>query len=917
MNMPFDFLSPKLVETLEKRGITEPTDPQKDAGPRILKGQNVLVVAPTGIGKTESAMLPIFDTLYREGGDGIKCLYITPLRALNRDMMKRMESLGSELGITVGVRHGDTDPAERQRQSKNPPQILITTPETLQVLFTGKNLREHLKKVKWVVVDEIHELTGNERGAQMAVALERLTQFAGEFQRIGLSATVGNLKEVHNFLAGRDREVIVCKHDSFRDFSIKVGCPVLDDSYETLRDKLQSDPDILAVMIRARELVESVNSALFFVNTRETAEWLGLRYHMWDEKFLIEVHHGSLSKEIRMDTEDRFKNQELKALICTSSLELGIDIGSADLVVQYNSPRQVARMTQRAGRAGHRVGGKIRAEILATSPDELAEAMVVARRCEAKLMEYAAGRKNPLAVLANQLVAMTMAGGFEPDTAYQMISRAYPFNTLTRKEFDDTLEQLKSIRMLLEYDGVIRRSRKGMDYFYQNISMIPDEKTYIIRDIATRGIIGTLDENFVATLESEEGAAMFIAKGRTWKIVEQREDELLVQEAKCIGNVPAWSGSDIPVPFEVAMEVGKLRRMREFDRYPIDANTVKTVSEYFDEQEEKWVMPTDVTVTVETGDRLAIINCCFGTRVNETISKIISALLMARIGESVGISTDAYRIIIELPRNIDKDIIVDTLRSLKPGTVEAYCRLTILNSSYLKWRFMNVAKKFGIIEKGADRRYINYNRLFELHKDTPAYNDAVNKVLDEDLDVENTERVLKLIADRKIVVTSGGISRIGLEGITATKELMQPARADHAILAAMKKRLTEEVLYPTCIRCQNQRRLRVADAPRKFTCPKCGGFMIALLKDYERDTIKLLDKKTLTQAEKNTVNRIRKNANIINSYGGRAAIVLAGRGVGPEIAARILSKMHADEDSLLRDIMSSEINYARTKQFWD
>lgn len=916
--MPFDSLCKDLVDALSKRGITEPTEPQKDAIPRILRGENVLVVAPTGIGKTESAMLPIMDILHREGEKpGIECIYVTPLRALNRDMEKRMLALGSELGITVGMRHGDTGASERQKQSKSPPRILITTPETIQILFTGKNLREHLKKVKWVVVDEIHELAGNERGAQLAVALERLTLLAGEYQRIGLSATVGNLKEVIGFLAGSDRKIQLCKHDTFREFSIGVECPVLEKDDPALMDRLQSNPDIFPVLIRGRQLIDSVRSALFFVNTRETAEWIGSRYRMWDDGYPVEVHHGSLSKDIRTDTEDRFKNQELKALICTSSLELGIDIGSADLVIQYNSPRQVARMTQRAGRAGHRIGGKIRAEILATQPDELAEAMVVARRCEAKIMEYSAGRKNPLAVLANQIVAMTMTGGIEPDTAYATVRRAYPFATLTRKEFDDTLEQLKSIRMVLDYDGVLKRSRKGMDYFYDNISMIPDEKTFLIRDIGSRSIIGTLDENFVITLMSEGESALFIAKGRTWRIVEQREDELLVEEARTVGNVPAWIGSDIPVPFEIATEVGKLRRLKEFDRYPADTAAVNRVSEYFADQEEKWVMPTDVTVTVETGDRVSIVNCCFGSRVNDTLSKIISALLMARIGESVGISTDAYRIIIELPRNIEKNLISDTLMSLKPGTVEAYCRLTVLNSSYLKWRFLNVAKKFGIVEKNADRRYVNYNRLFEIHKDTPAYNDAIRKVLDEDLDIENTERVLKLISERKIKVVTGPMSRIGLEGIAASKELMQPARADHAILVAMKKRLENEVLFESCLNCRKQHRIRIGNIPRKLSCQSCGGLMVALLKDYERDGMKIFGKASKTQEEKNQEKRIVKNANLVSSYGGKAGLVLAGRGIGPDVAARILSKVHVDEDALLRDIMSAEVNYARTKQFWD
>ncbi len=914
--MPFDTLGQAVVDALAGMGITEPTDPQKDAIPRIQKGENVLVVAPTGIGKTESAMLPIFDSIYStNSGEGIRCIDITPRRALNRDMLRRMSDLGSKLGITVGVRHGDTPAAERQRQSKNPPQILITTPETLQVMFTGKNLRSAMKRVQWVVVDEIHELAGNERGAQLAVALERLTLLCGEFQRIGLSATVGNLEEVRDYLAGAGRKVSLCKHDSFRDFSIKVECPVPKEEDAALQDKLQADPDILAVMKRARELIDSVTSALFFVNTRETAEWLASRYLMWDEKYPIGVHHGSLSKEHRTETEDAFKTQKLKALICTSSLELGIDIGSADLVLQYNSPRQVARMTQRAGRAGHRVGGKIRAEILATAPDEIAEAMVVARRCEEKLMEHGAGRPSPLSVLANQLVAMTMTGAIDADRAFALIKRSYPFKDLERSVFDATVEQLKSIRILLEYDGSLKRSRKGMEYFYSNISMIPDEKIYLVRDIGSRAVIGTLDENFVATLEESE--ALFIAKGRTWRVIEERENELLVEEAKTVGNVPAWEGSDIPVPFEVAMEVGHLRRVRDYGRYPGDKAAVERIDGYFSGQTEKWTMPDDRTVTIETGDRLAIINCCFGSRVNETLAKIVSALLMARIGESIGLTTDAYRIIIQLPRSIDRRVVRDTFLSIRPGTVEALCKLSILNSSQLKWRFVNIAKKFGIIEKGADRRYINYGRLFDLHKDTPAYNDAFNMVIWEDLDVPDTETVVRLISEGKIKVVEQGISDIGLEGITRTKELMQPARADHAILAAMKKRLESEVLYATCLSCKNQRRVVVGQSPKKFVCPKCGGYMIALLKDYERDEIADFAKPDRDAKGKNTDKRIVKNANLVNSYGGKAAIVLAGRGIGPEVAARILMKMHVDEDDLLRDIMAAEVRYARTKRFWD
>jgi len=915
--MSFKTLCPELIRALNEKGIFEPTEPQRDVIPKISSGHNVLLVAPTGIGKTEAAMLPIFDSIFKtKGRPGIRCIYVTPLRALNRDMLKRMEDYGKALGITVGVRHGDTTQAERNKQSQKAPEILITTPETLQVMFTGKRLREHMKNVEWFVVDEIHELSSTERGAQLGVAMERLVMLSREFQRIGLSATVGDIEDVKNFLSGVGRDVVLCKHDTHREFDIKVECPEPDENDSVLRDRLQSDPDILAVMKRAREEIERGRSTLLFVNTRETAEWLAARYHLWDEDFSIDVHHGSLSKENRMMIEDRFKNGDLKAVICTSSLELGIDIGSADLVIQYNSPREVSRMIQRAGRAGHRIGGVIRSIIISTAPDEVAESMVIARRSDAKELEYFKGRTSPFTVLANQLIAMTMSGRMDRETAHKIFKRSNSFKTLSMDDMSAVMDQLRSINMIFEDESGFRRSRKGMQYFYDNISMIPDERTYLIRDISTRGIIGTLDESFVASFA--EPYAMFIAKGRTWRIIEMREDELLVEEAKDVGSVPSWVGSDIPVPFEVAMEVGRMRRKMNFEKYPGDENCFNKVRKYLSEQQERWPMPTDKTVTLESGDRLAIVNCCFGSRVNETIGKIYSALLTARLGESIGVSTDPYRIILELPRNLDKKILEDTFRSIKPGTIEALARITILNSTYLKWRFVHVAKKFGIIEKGADHRFMNFNRLFDIHKDTPAYNEAVNMVLWEDLDIENTELVISSISKGEMKIEMCSISPIGLEGIVRSKELMQPVRADHSILMAMKKRLEDEVLHGSCLNCTTQWRIRVADTPSRLVCPKCSGNMIALLKGYERESIKTTKLKQRTEQEKKDALRVSRNANLVNEYGGkRASMVLAGRGIGPDSASRILRSMHIDEDDFLRDIMNAEILYAKNKRFWD
>jgi ATP-dependent Lhr-like helicase len=371
--MVFELLDKKIQKVLKDKDIHEPTGPQREAIPHILKGENLLLVAHTGIGKTEAAMLPIFHRLLDTPGKGIKCIYITPLRALNRDMLKRLTEFGEALDLDVAVRHGDTSQAERQHQSKNPPDVLITTPETVQVLFTGKRLREHLSRVKWVVIDEIHELANNERGAQLSVALERLVEVSGEFQRIGLSATVGSIDEVAKYLVGEKRPVHTVRAQVSKDLAVTVQSPHVTEADRDLAGRLQSDPHLVSGMRRCKNLIEKHRSTLLFVNTRDTAEALAARYHIWDEEFKVGVHHGSLSKEIRIEMEEEFKQERLKGLICTSSLELGIDIGSVDFAIQYNSPRQVARLIQRMGRAGHSVGERSEGAIDASNPDEIAE----------------------------------------------------------------------------------------------------------------------------------------------------------------------------------------------------------------------------------------------------------------------------------------------------------------------------------------------------------------------------------------------------------------------------------------------------------------------------------------------------------------------------------------------------------------
>lgn len=860
-------------------------------------------------------MLPIFHRLLETPGKGIKCIYITPLRALNRDMLKRLTEFGEALDLDVAVRHGDTSQTERQAQSRSPPDVLITTPETVQVLFTGKRLREHLSRVRWVVIDEIHELANNERGAQLSVALERLVEVAGEFQRIGLSATVGSVEEVARYLVGDKRNVRVVKAQIAKDLAVTVQSPEVTDQDRDLAGRLQSDPHLVSGMRRCKQLIEGHRSTLLFVNTRDTAEALAARYHVWDEEFKVGVHHGSLSKEIRIEMEEEFKQEHLKGLICTSSLELGIDIGSVDFAIQYNSPRQVARLIQRMGRAGHSVGERSEGAIVASNPDEIAESLIIARKAMKGELEDLRVREGPMAVLANQLVAMAMVGQVEKEWAYQVVRRSYPFRNLSRDEFHGVLEQLVRIGLLFDNDQKYRRSNRGMKYFYDNLSMIPDERTFLIRDIATRRIVGSLDESFVVSFA--EPYAAFITHGKTWRIVEVREDELLVEQVREIGSIPSWVGEDIPVPFEVAQEVGRLRRREDFSEYAGDADAVRELKRYFEEQRRDGAVPSDNLVTLEMGKRLAILNMCFGTKVNETVSKILSVLLSARLGESVGVNTDPYRIVIELPRDVNPQLIIDTLRSIRSEGVESLIRLVLKSSSYLRYRFVFVAKKFGAIEKDADYRQVNFTRLAEAFEDTPLFEEAVKRVLWEDFDVPGTVQAMRRIESGEISFQVMGLTAMGRAGLQHSRELIMPQRADHSILMALKKRLEAETMNMSCLSCQAQWRMKPGDAPERITCPKCGGQMIAALLPYNRDDIGLLKKKTPTEEETKEIRRMYKNASLIREHGRKAMMTLAGRGIGPDTAARVLSSFYDSEDEFLRDILSAELTYARTKRFWD
>lgn len=949
MKSTFDLLSPRIRDVLLSKKIEKPTEPQNKSILPILRGENVLLIAPTGLGKTESALLPIFHNFLKkqstykqeEKEKGISILYITPLRALNRDMLRRTFDWGEVLGINVAVRHGDTPKNERAKQSRNPPDMLITTPETFQILFTGKRLRKHLNTIRWVVVDEIHELACDERGFQLAIGLERLnelTKQAGhDFQRIGLSATVGVPDEVARFLGGKEkdefRDVTILEVDATKHIDIRVELPSVKKNDYAFANRFSIEPISFASLRRCKEVIDNHVSTLLFINTRDGAEIIASRFHMWQDDMQIGIHHGSLSKSARIESENDFKSGKLKSLICTSSLELGIDVGNTDFVIQYNSPREVTRIVQRVGRSGHKVGMTSNGLILSSNPEDLAESLVIARKALVGELEHFKVRQNPLSVLSNQIISLALEyGRIKARKIYEIIKRSYPFHDLSWKIFEGILQQLKNQRTVWfgeeNEDLYLVKRMNSRHYFLENISMIPDEKTYAAVDISTRKAIGTLDESFV--LSSGFEGEKFILRGRPWVIVKRDEDELLISSAKEMGTVPSWMGEDIPVPFEVALEVGKLRRFasenKTIGEYPCDKETLDKFLRYVSNQKKQgFIVPSDKTITLEVEDKTLVINACFGTKVNETLGRLISAILAQSLGESIGINSDSYRINLELPARIPAERVKDILIKTKPETLEYLIETILRNSTYIRWQLVHVARKFGALRKDSDYKSIGMKRLFGLFEQSPIYEEALDKLVWERMDIENTKQVLQKIQNDEITIHIQRLSPIAIAGFETIRGLMVPQKADRSILMALKKRLEDTDILLVCTNCNHSWTTSVSRADLQPKCSKCGAIKSAVLRRYNKDLAKLLTKKDRTKEEDKEVRRLHKNASLVLNYRKFALLALMGRGIGPDTAARILrrynwrelEKSEELEIKFLRDILKAELNYARTRGFWD
>src|SRR2546421_3699163 len=560
-----DVFSPRTRAWFEG-AFAEPTPAQEFGWPAIASGEHTLIQAPTGSGKTLAAFLYGIDRLTGSRGDGIRLLYISPLKALNYDIERNLRGplAGLESDLRVAVRTGDTPQRERAAMLREPPDLLITTPESLFLLLTSR-ARETLTGIETVIVDEVHAVAGTKRGAHLALSLERLRRLVGgPVQRVGLSATQRPLEEIGRFVSG-GREIELVDAGRAKELDLRVVVP-LDD----MREPEEQQSIWPSIYPKILELVKQHRSTIVFVNNRRLAERLALRLNDLAEEEIAGAHHGSLAREQRVEVEELLKRGEIPCLVATSSLELGIDMGAVDLVVQVESPKSVARGLQRVGRAGHELGAVSIGRIFPKFRADLLESAVVARRMLDGAIEETKIPRNPLDVLAQQIVAICADEEVSVDELHRIARGAYPFADLSRVQLENVLDMLDGrypsdefaeLRARVVWDrtaGVVRGRQGARRLAVTNAGTIPDRGLFGVHLVDGGGRVGELDEEMV--YEARAGQT-FLLGASTWRVEEISRDPPLRSPAPGIpGAVPFWKGEGVGRPYELGEAVGRASR---------------------------------------------------------------------------------------------------------------------------------------------------------------------------------------------------------------------------------------------------------------------------------------------------------------------------------------------------------------------
>ena len=669
--------------------FAEPTPAQAQAWPAIATGEHVLISAPTGSGKTLAAFLWAIDRLASEQapqGRRTRLVYVSPLKALSYDIERNLRAPLRGIGadLKVAIRTGDTPQRERQAMLRRPPDILITTPESLYLMLTSR-AQEMLAGAEWCIVDEIHAVASTKRGAHLALTLERLARTAGrDVQRIGLSATQSPLEEVARYLVGPRRTCRIVDTGVRKQLDLRIHVPVESMVEPDAAPAPELDPLLggtestrrsiwPAIYPELLELVRAHHSTILFVNARRGAERLALRLNELAGEEIARAHHGSLAREERLVIEEMLKAGELPCLVATSSLELGIDMGAVDLVIQVESPKSVARGLQRIGRAGHSVGDVSCGRIFPKFRADLLECAVIARRMREGAIESTVVPRNPLDVLAQQVVAIAAASE-DPvavDDLYELVTATHTFSDLPRTQLENVLDMLDGrypssefaeLRPRIVWDrvGGTLRARPGAGQLaVTNAGTIPDRGLFAVT-LPDGRRVGELDEEMV--YEARLGQT-FLLGATTWRIEEIGRDRVIVTPAPGLpGAVPFWKGDGIGRPRELGEAIGAFSRWAVEQppetleaEYDLDRRAARNLSEFLREQQAATrVVPSDRAIVVERfrdeiGDWRLCVLSPFGGRVHAAWGLALGA----KIRDELELEADAIwsddGIIIHLP----------------------------------------------------------------------------------------------------------------------------------------------------------------------------------------------------------------------------------------------------------------------------
>jgi ATP-dependent helicase Lhr and Lhr-like helicase len=720
------------------------SEPQRYGILPIHKKNNTLIFAPTGTGKTLTAFTSILNELMflSEGGhleDRVYCIYISPLKALSRDMkVNLMDPLdtvkeiakkqGKKFDIRVAARTGDTTTAEKAKMLKHPPHILITTPESLGIVLTSIKFRDLLRKLDWVIVDEIHAMASSKRGSHLSLSLERLRNLT-DFTRIGLSATVSPLEDVARFLVGSEngktRDCMIVDAQFIKKMDLKVLSPVEDimkASHEQMHTRMYEMID---------QLIQSHKTTLIFTNTRAATE--RVVHHLKDRfpknytekmgeedtRSLIGAHHGSLSASHRLRIESMLKEGKLKAIVSSTSLELGIDIGYIDLVILLGSPKSVARALQRIGRSGHQLHETAKGRIIVLDRDDLVECAVLLKAAIEKKIDNVSIPMNSLDVLAQQIFGMAIEEIYDLEKIYETVKRSYNFETLTREDFDSIISYLAGEYSSLEERHVYakiwldketgkvgKRGRMARVLYMTNIGTIPDESHINVK--LGEEMIGKIDEGFLEKLKKGD---VFVLGGDTYEFQHAKGMNAYVKtSAGRPPTVPSWVSETLPLSFDLALEIQRLRHYLEeqlkankskqevvkwLDEYLyVDKHGANSIYEYFKEQFLYSQIAHEKKIVIEhfkeDRNKFVVFHTLYGRRVNDVLSRAVAYAIARKQKQDVELSISDNGFMLTYTGNLQA---LSALKIIRSTDLRKIMELALDKTEVLKRRFRHCAAR--------------------------------------------------------------------------------------------------------------------------------------------------------------------------------------------------------------------------------